>query len=162
MNLYKSHGHNDIPPFFLQVASSILVPGLCYFVDNAFQFGIFPQSCKIAKIIPLFKVGKTNSLTNYRPISILTCFSKIIKKMIHKCLTNFFQKTSVLRDTQYGFQSNLSTTTHALLDVLTSTCDQINAEDYTGLILLHFKKAFDMVCHQILLRKLKHYRIQSF
>ena len=72
---------------------------------------------------------------------------------------NFFQKNSVLCDTQYGFQSNLSTT-HALLDVLNSTCDQINAADYTGLILLDFKKAFDTVYHKILLRKLEHYDIR--
>ena len=80
--------------------------------------------------------------------------------MIHKRLTNFFQKNSVVFDTQYGFQSNLSTT-HALLDVLTSTCDQINAGDHTGLILLDLKKAFDTVCHNILLRKLEHYGIRG-
>ena len=83
-------------------------------------------------------------MTNYCPISILI--------LIHKHSTNFFQKNSVLCDTQYGFQSNLSTF-NALLDILTSTCDQSNAGNYTGLILLDFKKAFDTVCHKILLRK---------
>ena len=81
LNFHKSHGHDDtsIPPFLLQVASSILAPVLCYFIDNAFQFGIFPQSFKIAKIIPIYKAGITNSLTNYRPTSILTCFFKSLK-----------------------------------------------------------------------------------
>ena len=54
----KSHGHNHISPCFLQVASSILAPVLYYFIDNAFEFGINPQSCKIAKIVPLYKVEK--------------------------------------------------------------------------------------------------------
>ena len=80
--------------------------------------------------------------------------------MIHKRLTNFFQKNSVLCDTQYEFQSNLSTA-HALVDVLTNTCDQTNAGDYTGLIVLDFKEAFDTVCHKIFLRKLEHYGIRG-
>ena len=134
--------------FFLQVASSILAPVLCYFIDNAFQFGIFPQTCKIAKIIPISKAGKTNSLTNYCFISIFTSFSKIIEKLIHKRLMNFFQNNSVFCDTQYGFQSNLSTT-HALLDVLTSTCDQINVGDYTGLTVVP-SKCFKTTLQKIL------------
>ena len=52
-------------------------------------------------------------------------------------------------------------TTHTVLDVLTSTCDQINNEQYTGLILLDFKKAFDTVCHTKLLHKLEHYGIRG-
>ena len=61
LNFYKSFGH-DIPPFFLRTACCVLAPTLCYFVDNAFRLGIFPRSCKIAKIVPLFKTGKTEEL----------------------------------------------------------------------------------------------------
>ena len=50
--------------------------------------------------------------------------------------------------------------THAVLDVLPSTCDQINNEQYTGLILLDLKKAFDTVCHKKFLHKLEHYGIR--
>ena len=160
LNFYKSFGHDDIPPFFLRTACCVLAPTLCYFVDNAFRLGIFQQSCKIAKIVPLFKTEKTEELTNYRPKSILTCFSKIFEKLIYSRLISFFQKNSVLHDSQYGFRNGMSTT-HAVLDVLTSTCDQINNEQYTGLILLDFKKAFDTVCHRKSLHKLEHYGIRG-
>ena len=103
LNFFKSFGHDDIPPFFLRTACCVLAPTLCYFVDNAFRLGIFPRICKIAKIVPLFKTGKTEKLTNYRPISILTCFSKIFEKLIYSRLISFFQKNSVLHDSQYGF-----------------------------------------------------------
>ena len=106
------------------------------------------------------EVAKIEELTNYRPISILTCFSKIFEKLIYSKLISFFQKNSVLHDSQYGFRNGMSTT-HAVLDVLTSTCDQINNEQYTGLILLDFKKAFDTVCHRKLLYKLEHYGIRG-
>ena len=160
LNFCKSFGHDDIPPFFLRTACCVLATTLCYFVDNAFRLGIFPRSCKIAKIVPLFKTGKTEELTNYRPISILTCFSKIFEKLIYNRLISFFQKSSVLHDSQYGFRNGMSTT-HAVLDDLTSTCEQINNEQYTGLILLDFKKAFDTVCHRKLLQKLEHYGIRG-
>ena len=132
---------------------------MCYFIDNAFRLGIFPQNCK-AKIIPLYKTGKPNNLTNYRPISILTCFSKIIEKLIHKRLSSFFDKHSILAKTQYGFQAGKSTS-HAILDVLTTAYEHINNHEYTDLILLDFKKAFDTVSHSILLYKLEHYGIRG-
>ena len=50
LNLRKLVGHDNISPYFLQVASNILAPALCYFIENAFRLGIFPKSCKIAKI----------------------------------------------------------------------------------------------------------------
>ena len=158
LNLCKSVGHDNISPYFLQVASNILAPALCYFIENAFHLGIFPKSCKIAKITPLFKSGNSNNLTNYRPISILTCFFKIFEKLIHQRMTSFFTKNLVLIDSQYGFQNNMSAT-HAVLDVLTTAYDQINDNNYIGLILLDFKKAFDTVCHKTLLSKLEHYSI---
>ena len=160
LNFYKSFGHDDIPPFFLRTASCVLAPTLCCFVDNAFRLRIFPRSCKIAKIVPLFKTGKTEELTNYRPISIFTCFSKIFEKLIYSRLISFFQQKSVLLDSQHEFRNGMSTT-HAVLHVLTSTCDQINDEQYTGLILLDFEKAFDTVCHRTLLHKLEHYGIRG-
>ena len=58
LNLSKAVDHDNIAPYFLRVASKILAPALCYFFDTAIQFGVFPRNCKIAKIIPLFKVGK--------------------------------------------------------------------------------------------------------
>ena len=47
-------GHDNLSPYFLKVASTILAPALCYFIDNAFRLGIFPQSCKTAKIVVMY------------------------------------------------------------------------------------------------------------
>ena len=67
LSLHNSVEHDNIPPYFLKVASNIIVPGLCCFFDDAFVVGLFPQSRKIAKVVSLFKSGSTESLTNYRP-----------------------------------------------------------------------------------------------
>ena len=64
LNLRKSVGYDKIS-YFLHLGSDILAPVLCYFIDSALRLGIFPQSCKKAKIIPLIKTGKPNNLINY-------------------------------------------------------------------------------------------------
>ena len=143
LNLRKSVGHDNIL-CYLRFASDILAPILCYFISNAFKLQIFPQSCKKAKIIPLLKTEKPNNLTNYRPASILTCFSKIIEILIHKRLSSFFEKHSILAKTQYGFLESKSTS-HATLDILTTAYEHKNNNECTSLLLLDFKKAFDSV-----------------
>ena len=131
-----------------------------FFIDSAFRIEIFPHSCKIARVIPLFKSGKIDNLTNYRPRTILICFSKIFERLIHKRPTNFFQRHSALVESQYAFQNNMSIT-HAILDLLTTSYDQINDNNFTCVILLDFQKAFDTVCNTSLLSKLGHYGIRG-
>ena len=70
----------------------------------------------------------------------------------------FFYKHKVTYSHQFGFQSKISTS-HAMLDLITATYDNIDLNLHTGLVLINFKKAFDTVCHKILLKKLAHYDI---
>lgn len=156
----KAVGHDNIPAFFLKTATLTIAPYLLVLTDYAFSSGIYPDSCKIAKVIPLHKKGDVNNPNNYRPISILTCFSKIFEKILHKRLTKFLNKNNVLIPSQYGFQSKFSTS-HAILDIVTQSFDNIKINHYTGLFFVDLKKAFDTVSHQILLDKLEHYGIRG-
>ena len=85
----------------------ILVP-LCKIINNSFQSGVFPNALKICKVIP--KGGSTEELNNYRPISLLSIFDKIIEKLMHKRLYNFLQEHNILFENQFGFRKNNSTT----------------------------------------------------
>ena len=67
--------------------------------------GIFPEHMKYAIVNPLFKKGEKTELTNYRPISILSSFSKIIEKVIYKQLLNHLNKHNILVQEQFGFRS---------------------------------------------------------
>ena len=115
---------------------------------------------KEAKIIPAFKTGDKLMMSNYRPLSILSSFSKRFEKCIYKRLFSFFDKHKVLSPNQNGFRPGFNTT-HAIMDIVTTADENMGNNHYTGLIFLDLKKAFDTVNHYILLNKLNHYRIRG-
>jgi len=92
LNVNKAVGHDNIPAYFLKAVPTVLASSLYPFLDFSFNHGIFPENCKIAKVIPIHKTGDKSDPNNYRSISILTCLSKIFDKLIHKRITNFLDK----------------------------------------------------------------------
>ena len=88
-------------------------PLLATLLNDCMYSGIFPDELKIARVIPLYKGGKTHVLSNYRPISILPLFSKIFEKLIYNRLYTFIDKNNILYNKQFGFRRQHSTS-HAL------------------------------------------------
>ena len=139
LRVNKAVGHDDIPAFFLKIASHTISLYLTMLILYAFNNGIFPENYKLAKVIPIYKSGDKTNPSNYRPISILNCLSKVMEKMIHKRIPIFLNKNILLVNQQYGFQKNVSTL-HAFLDIVTACYDNINNKKYTGIFLLTWKK----------------------
>ena len=107
---------------------------------------------KIARVIPLFKAGNNNVFTNYRPVSILPQFSKILEKIFNNRLDNFIEKHKILTDSQYGFRRNRSTS------LITESLD---SKRTTVDVFIDLKKAFDTIDHQLLLKKLYFYGVRG-
>ena len=89
LNMNKALGHDNISPIFLKTARDIVAPFLQVFIDFSFKNGIFSDNCKTAKIFPLHKKGDVNNPSNFRPISILSCFSKIYEQVLYNRLVKF-------------------------------------------------------------------------
>ena len=69
--------------------------------------GVFPKSIKLAKVVPTFKSGSSQDINNYRPISLLSVFSKIIEKIAHQGLYLFYKKmTSFLNHSMVSKRIN--------------------------------------------------------
>ena len=98
--------------------------------------------------------------SNYRPISLLASISKIYEKLVHHRLLEYLEKHNVLYGRQYGFRPGRSCE-HALLDAQHKLLHSMNKRQVSLLLLIDFSKAFDLVDHDILLRKLEHYGIRG-
>ena len=158
LNPHKATGYDNISSYFLRIGNKILAPVLSLLFECVFELGVFPQIFKTAKVIPIHKSGSKKLVSNYRLISLLPSLSKVFEKLIKHRLVNFFNKHNVLYDYQYGFRKKHSVI-HALLDVTTLTCDAVQKNSYTALLLMDLRKAFDTVSYHILLHKLYHYGV---
>lgn len=124
------------------------------FINKSFHNGIFPDVLKRATVTPIFKSGDKNILHNYRPISILPSFSKLIEKIISNRIYNFLNNSHFFAENQFGFMKNRSTT-DALLDFSNFIYNSINNNKKTLAIYLDISKAFDSVNHNLLIQKLQ-------
>ena len=105
----KSPGYDDISPTVIKaVIDSIHLP-LCDIFNKSLQTGCFPDNLKIAKVVPIYKGDDKTLVNNYRPISVLPVFSKILEKIIFTRISNFVVQNNILSDNQFGFRHNLST-----------------------------------------------------
>ena len=103
LSVNKAVGQDNIPAFFIKTANMVIAPYLLILYNYAFSSGIFRDILKVAKVIPIHKNGYKNDLNNYRPISFLSSFSKILEKLIYQTLTQFLGKYNILIPSQYCF-----------------------------------------------------------
>ena len=95
---------SDCPPIkYIKLSSSIIAPVITKIFNICIEMGVFPQSLKWAEIVPVFKKGDKTKEGNYRPISLLSPFSKILERHLYNNIYSFVNKHDILHRYQYGF-----------------------------------------------------------
>lgn len=156
---YKSNpGPDMIPSIFFSNCKFVLTIPLLYLYNLSLSTGTFPTVWKTSFVTPISKGGDISSVTNYRPISLLSIIPKIFESIISKKITPLLSQ--LVCEDQHGFLSGRSTTTnHLIFHKL--ILDAFASRSQVDVIYTDFSKAFDKVNHSILISKLHNIGIQD-
>ena len=156
----KSPGLDEINTYIIKSAYDIIEPILLHIFNLSVSTGEFPDSLKIAKVTPIYKSGDQSEIGNYRPISVLSGFSKILERIMYNRLYKHLMNQNILYKKQFGFLKNHSTE-HAILELVSRITDSFEKNMFTLGVFIDLSKAFDTVDHNILISKLENYGIQE-
>ena len=148
----KATGVDKISARMLKIAAPIIAPSLCKLMNCSIRAGVFPQRWKTAKVRPLFKSGDRSDVNNYRPISVLPVISKLLERHVHSAFYAYLRDNNLLYVGQSGFREYHSAET-SLISLMDKLLFNLDNNRVTGMVLIDYCKAFDMVDHPILLEK---------
>ena len=141
-------GYDQITMNVIKEIIDLIVQPLMYITNLSLSSGTVPDQMKIARVVPLFKTGDLSLFTNYRPVSVLPAFSKILERIVYNRSINFLNKFNILSNNQYGFKKNHSTA-YASFQLYDKLSDAIDQGKVTLGLFIDLPKAFDIVNHDI-------------
>lgn len=153
-------GPDGIGPSFIKEVKDILLEPLTYICNLSLATGCFPDSWKLAQVSPIYKNGHRSDPNNYRPISLLSVFSKILEKIVNTRLTAFFDKYNLISNSQFGFRRGKSTE-DAIVQLSNKISAYLDRGDKCVGVFLDLAKAFDTVSRDILLKKLEAFGVRG-
>ena len=151
LNPLKAQGCDNISPYVLKYCATSLVTSVTRLFTACLTQYCLPQEWKIHKIRPIPKKGDLSNVSNYRPISLLCCLSKVMEAIVYMKIIPFIYPK--INKCQFGFLENRSCLSQ-LLCSFSHIYNAIESKKSCDVIYLDFRKAFDSVPHNELLFKL--------
>lgn len=148
-----SCGIDEVPSKAVKFCAEQLAAPLAAVTNKSFEQGHFPSLLKLSKIYPKHKKGSNTKTENYRPISLISTFSKIIEKIAIKRMTEHLEKQELLSKHQHGFLKGRSTIS-ALGSLVELITDQLEDNKLVAAVFVDYSKAFDCLGHDQILAKL--------
>ena len=137
----KTPDHTGVSTNFIKQTISVLINPLFHVLNLSFSTGTVPSQFKIAKVIPIFKSGDKACMDNYRPISLLSVFSKIMEKLVASRLLSFLDTNGILSKWQFGVRSGHSPV-HPMIHFLDIISDLLTYNKHLIAIFCDLKKSF--------------------
>ena len=157
----KATGPDNIPPRLLIELAVELAPVFTLLFNASLSQGVVPADWRSAHVTPIFKKGDPLTPANYRPVSLTSIPCKILEHIVHSNVINhLIVKNKILCDQQHGFRKKRSCETQ-LISFINDLATNMDHEFQTDCIFLDFAKAFDKVNHLSLIKKMKHYGVNS-
>lgn len=150
----KATGPDSISPTLLKEGNNTLFQQLVKLFNKSLRLSYFPESWKLANVIPVHKKGDVSDPANYRPISLLSSISKIFEKCVFKYFYNYIHENRLISPVQSGFTPNDSAV-YQLVDLYDCFCRALDDGKEVRVVFCDISKAFDRVWHKGLLHKLK-------
>ncbi|XP_060801905.1 uncharacterized protein LOC132902101 [Amyelois transitella] len=152
LDVNKGAGPDGVPPCFIKYCADALLTPLHIIFSKSITSGIFPNTWKRAHVVPIYKSGDPTSCSNYRPISILSAFAKLMESLIYDHI--YSQVGPHIEQAQHGFLRGKSTVSN-LMEYTNFICRVFNEHGQVDSVYTDFQKAFDKVDHITLLSKLQ-------
>lgn len=154
LNNTTSEGYDELSTKLIKSCVNEISGVLTYLINLSFSQGVFPNALKLSLVKPIFKKGDKSNMENYRPITLIPILSKVYEKCMYQRLISYCEKYNILNKQQFGFQKQKSTTL-AIYSLLKTVLASINSKHLTTGLFFDLSKAFDLVSHDILLKKLE-------
>ena len=152
--LGKAVSPDGINNRILRECSRELSHPLCFLLNHSLSLGIFPETWKDAMVCVIYKKGDMSSVSNYRPISLLSCLEKVAECAVFKHLYNHLHENSILTPLQSGFIPGDSPT-NQLTYLYDTFSHAVDSGKEIPVVFCDISKAFDRVWHQGILLKLQ-------